>query len=207
MTQPYTVEQFDAVSGTVSRRTITPLPEPTRLKPAAPIEQTELLNMIEELRQEMGENQERFDNKDSIDAERTAKRHELNARIIELIQQTNELKAELDSLNREGSVRQQFIEFAKKAESRIQAIATGAYNFLLNKFSQERHEANYAELTDLLKEDVRFKVDRSGIKFLTQPSFATLHRVPADKVVNAQVEAVLEKVYTATEKLEAAVEK
>ena len=163
--------------------------------------------MIVELRQEMANQQERFDNKDSIDKERADKRLELSAKIGELTRQLNAAQVELDQLNRIGSVRDEFIAFAKQAEQRLVSIATGVYNFLLEKISQARHEASYKELTPLLSEDVRFKADRSGIRGLTQANFARLHATPADQIFNATIEATLEKVYTATEKLEGALEK
>jgi hypothetical protein len=78
---------------------------------------------------------------------------------------------------------------------------------LLEKIANDRHEARFAELTPLLKEDVRFKVDRSGIRGLTQASFARLHATPKDQISNARVEATLEKVYTSIEKLEKLLEK
>jgi ABC-type uncharacterized transport system ATPase component len=104
-------------------------------------------------------------------------------------------------------VRDEFIAFAKRADQRIVSIATGVYNFLLEKISQDRHEASYKELTPLLEENVTFRVDRSGVRGLTQANFARLHATPADKILNAMVEASLNKVYDATEKLEKALEK
>ena len=163
--------------------------------------------MIESLRSEMSEQQSRFDNKDSIDKERTDKRQKLSSKVAELTQQLNAAQAELEQLNRSGSVREEFIGFAKQAEQRIVSIATGVYNFLLEKISQDRHEARYKELTPLLSESVRFKVDRSGVRTFTQPSFARLHAAPKEQITNARINATLEKVYTATEKLEGALEK
>ena len=58
-----------------------------------------------------------------------------------------------------------------------------------------------------MKEDVAFKVDRSGVRGLNQASFARLHATPADKILNAMVEASLNKVYDATERLEKVLEK
>jgi DNA-binding transcriptional MocR family regulator len=83
-------------------------------------------------------------------------------------------------------VRDEFIEFAKRAEQRITQIATASYGHLLEKFSQDRHEAPFAELTDLLKEEIRFKVDRSGVRTFTQPSFARLHAAPRESITKAQ---------------------
>jgi hypothetical protein len=163
--------------------------------------------MIESLRSEMSEQQSRFDNKDAIDKERTDKRQELSAKVSELTQQLNAAQAELEQLNRAGSVRDEFIAFAKQAEQRVVSIATGVYGFLLDHFSLQRHEAAFSELTPLLKEDVRFKVDRCGIRSLTQPSFTRLHVTPADRILNAIVEASLNKVYDATERLEKLLEK
>jgi hypothetical protein len=163
--------------------------------------------MLDSLRDEMATEQARFDNKDAIDKERTTKRAELSAKISELIQQTNAAQSELDKLTRAGSVRDEFIEFAKRAEQRITQIATATYGHLLEKFSQDRHEAPFSELTDLLKEEIRFKVDRSGVRTFTQPSFARLHAAPKEHITNARINATLEKVYTATEKLEGALEK
>ena len=203
----YIVEQFDATNNTTVTRTITPLPTPQRIQAAKPITKSELTDMIAELRDEMATQQERFDNKDAIDKERTDKRQELSAKVAELTQQLRETQSKLDQLNASGSVRDGFIAFAKSAEGRIAAIATGTYNFLLEKISQEKHEAPYKELTPLLAESVRFAVDRLGIRFLIQGGFAALHRTPADKITNARIEATLEKVYTATEKLEAALSK
>lgn len=110
-------------------------------------------------------------------------------------------------MDREGTIREQFISFAREAEGRITAIANGVYKFLLEKISQERHDSGYKSLPPLLAEDVRFRVDKTGIRFFTQPSFASLHRAPPEQITNARIESTLEKVYTATEKLEAALEK
>jgi hypothetical protein len=208
MTQEaYTIEQFDATNNKTTRRTITPLPTPTRLQPPKPITKAELAEMIAELRDEMATEQERFDNKDAIDKERTDKRVALPEKINELTRQLNEAKAEFDKLTSEGSVRDGFIEFAKRAELRITQIATGVYGFLLEKLSQDRHETPFAELTDLLKEEIRFKVDRSGVRTFTQPSFARLHAAPRENITKARIEATLEKVYSATEKIEEALNK
>ena len=160
--------------------------------------------MIESLRQEMSEQQERFDHKDELDAERNQKRAALSSRIGELTLQLREAQGELDHLDREGTIREQFISFARQAEGRITAIANGVYKFLLEKLSQERHDSDYKSLPPLLSEDVRFRVDKLGTRFLTQPSFASLHRTPTAQITNARIEATLEKVYTATEKLEGA---
>jgi hypothetical protein len=203
----YVVETHDSTNNTVERRVITPLPTPQRIQPAKPLAKGDIVEMLKELRDEMATEQERFNNKDAIDKERTTKRAELSAKIIELIQQTNAAQAELDKLTRAGSVRDEFIEFAKRAEQRITQIATATYGHLLEKFSQDRHEAPFAELTALLKEEIRFKVDRSGVRTFTQPSFARLHAAPKESITNARIEATLEKVYTATEKLEGALEK
>jgi hypothetical protein len=110
-------------------------------------------------------------------------------------------------LNRAGSTCDGFIEFAKRAEGQIAAIATGAYGFFLDKIALDKHEASYAELTPLLKESVRFAVDRLGIRFFTQGNFASLNRAPAEQITNARIEATLEKVYAATEKIEGALAK
>jgi hypothetical protein len=200
--ESYIVEQFDATNNKTVRRTIQPLPTPQRLQPPAPIEKAELTEMIESLRQEMSEQQSRFDNRAQLDAERTGRKNELHAKISELYTQLNTAQAELDQLKSQGTVRDGFIRFVKGAESRITGIATGVYNYLLEKFSKERHEVGYAELTALLKEDVRFRADRCGICFLTQGMFASLRDAPAEHISDARVEAVLNKVYTATEKLE-----
>ena len=110
-------------------------------------------------------------------------------------------------MNKVGTVRQEFIEFAKRAEQRIVSIATGVYNFILERIAHDRQEAEFSELTALLKEDVRFKVDRCGIRSLAQPSFARLHATAPDKILNATIIQTLEKVYDATEKLEKNLEK
>ena len=197
----YVIEEFNASTGETRTRQITPLPQPTRFQ-AKQITKDELNAMIVELRQEMATQQDRFDHKDSIDKANTDKRQELYNTISELSQQLNAAKGELDQLNRVGSVRDGYIEFAKRAEQRITSISTGVYNFLLEKISNDRHEASYKELTPLLKEDVAFKVDRSGVRGLTQASFARLHAAPKEQISNARIEATLEKVYTATETLE-----
>jgi hypothetical protein len=207
MTETYQVEEFNATTGETKRRTVEALPTPQRLQPPAPIEKTELTEMIESLRQEMGEQQSRFDNRAQLHAERTARKNELHSKISELYTQLNAAQAELDQLKSEGTVRDRFIRFAKDAESRITGIATGVYNYLLEKISQDKHEASYKELTPLLKEEVTFKVDRSGIRFLTQGMFASLRDAAAEHISDARVEAVLNKVYTATEKWEGALEK
>ena len=98
--------------------------------------------MLDELRDEMATQQERFDNKDSVDKKRSDKRLELSTKIGELTQQLRSAEAELDQLNRVGSVRDEFIAFAKRAEQRIVSRATGVHNFLLEKISQDRHEAS-----------------------------------------------------------------
>ena len=202
MTQDtYQIESFDATNSKTVTRTITPLPTPQRLQPAAPIEKAKLTEMIESLRQEMSDQQTRFDQRAQLDAESTARKNELHAKITELYAQLNAAQAEFNQLKSEGTVRDGFIRFAKDAESRITGIATGVYNYLLEKISQDKHEASYKELTPLLKEEVIFKANRSGIRFLAQGNFATLHTATADKISNARIEATLEKVYTATEKL------
>jgi hypothetical protein len=205
--EAYQIETWDATNNKTTRRTIQPLPQPTRLQHPAPIEKAELTEMIDSLRNEMGEQQSRFDHKDELDAERNQKRAALSSRIGELTLQLREAQGELDQLNREGSIRQQFIAFAQQAEGRITAIANGVYKYLLEKISQERHDSDYKSLPPLLSEDVRFRVDKLGTRFLTQPSFASLHRTPTEQITNARIEATLEKVYTATEKLEGALEK
>jgi hypothetical protein len=203
----YQVETFNATTGQTTSRTITPLPTPQRIQPAPVITKGELTELIDSLRNEMSEQQTRFDNRAQIDAERTARKNELHLKIIDLNTQLNATQTELDQLKRVGTVRQEFIQFSKNLESRVTSIANGVYNFLLEKISLERHEATYKELTPLLKEDVRFRVDRCGIRFLTQGSFATLHRAPADKISDARITQTLEKVYDASEKLEKALQK
>ncbi len=198
----YEIVTHDATNDRTVTRIITPLPTPQRIQAQPVISKAELSDMIESLRSEMSEQQSRFDQKDSIDQERSTKRLELSSQIAELTRQLSAAQGELDSLNRLGSVRDGFIAFAKQAEGRITAIATGVYNFLLEKISQDKHEASYRELTPLLKEEVKFKVDRSGVRGLTQASFSRLHEAPKDQISNARVEATLEKVYTATETLE-----
>jgi hypothetical protein len=203
----YEIVTHDATNNKTVRRIITPLPTPQRIQPAKPITKDELTEMIESLRSEMSDQQDRFDHKDELDKERTEKRQELYNTISELSQRLHAAKGELDQLNRVGSVRDEFIAFAARAEQRITSIATGVYNFLLEKISNDRHEASYKELTPLLKEDVAFKVDRSGVRGLTQASFARLHAAPKEQISNARIEATLEKVYTATETLEKVLEK
>jgi DNA repair exonuclease SbcCD ATPase subunit len=207
MTRAYQVETFDATNNKTTRRKITPLPTPTRLQPPKPITKPELIEMIDALRDDVATEQKRFDNKDAMDNANAAKRQELFATIADLTQQLNAAQAELDQLERAGSVRDGFIEFAQRAEQRITQIATGVYGYLLEKFSQDRHEAPFAELTPLLKEDVRFKVDRSGVRTFTLPGFARFHAVPKDQITNARIESTLEKVYSATQKLEAVSDK
>src|SRR5260370_6675300 len=125
--EAYVVEQFDSTNNKTSRRTIQPLAPVQRLQPAKPITKDELTEMIESLRSEMSEQQSRFDQKDSIDQERSTKRLELSSQIAELTRQLSAAQGELDSLNRLGSVRDGFIAFAKQAEGRITAIAMGSY--------------------------------------------------------------------------------
>jgi hypothetical protein len=163
--------------------------------------------MIESLRQEMAEEQDRFDRKDELDKERNDKRQELCAKISELTIQLRDARSTLDDLNRAGSTRDGWIAFAKRAEGQITAIATGAYGYLLEKISQDKHEAGYKELTPLLAESVRFAVDRLGIKFFTSSNFVSLNRAPAEQINNARIEATLEKIYAATEKIEGALQK
>jgi hypothetical protein len=82
MTQEaYQIETFDASNNKIERRTITPLPVAVRIQPPTPITKPELLEMIESLRQEMANQQDRFDQKDELDKERTEKRQELSARL------------------------------------------------------------------------------------------------------------------------------
>ena len=201
------VETHDSTNNTVERRVITPLATPARIQPPKPLEKGEIVEMLDALRDEIATEQEKFERKDELDAAAANKRGQLIAKVSELTSQLNAAKSELDQLNREGSVRDGWIEFAKRAEQRITQIATGAYGHLLEKFSQDRHEAPFSELTDLLKEEIRFKVDRSGVRTFTQPSFARLHAAPKESIPNARIEATLEKVYTATEKLEGALVK
>ena len=203
----YVVETHDSTNNTVERRVITPLATPQRLQPPKPLAKGDIVEMLNELRDEMATEQEKFDRKDELDASAANKRGQLIAKVNELTAQLNAAKAELDQLNREGSVRDGWIEFAKRAELRITQIATATYGHLLEKFSKDRHEAPFAELTDLLKEEIRFKVDRSGVRTFTQPSFSRLHAAPKESITNARIEATLEKVYTATEKLEGALVK
>jgi hypothetical protein len=203
----YVVETHDSTNNTVERRVITPLPTPQRIQPAKPLAKGDIVEMLKELRDEMATEQEKFDRRDELDASAANKRGQLIAKVNELTAQLNAAKSELDQLNREGSVRDGWIEFAKRAEQRITQIATATYGHLLEKFSQDRHEAPFSELTELLKEEIRFKADRSGVRTFTQPSFARLHAAPKDSVTNARVEVSLEKVFTATEKLEHILEK
>jgi hypothetical protein len=205
--EKYIITQHDVTNDTVTHREITPLPTPQRIQPAKTLTKPELIEMIDALRDEMATEQKRFDNKDAIDKANTDKRQKLYATIADLTEKLNAAKSELDQLNRTGSVRDGFIEFAQRAEQRITQIATGIYGYLLEKFSQERHEAPFAELTQLLKEDVRFKADRSGVRTYTLPGYARFHAVPKDQITNARIEATLEKVYSATEKLETVLEK
>jgi hypothetical protein len=203
----YEIVTFDATNNKTTHRTITPLPQPERIRPAQPLSKNDLIEMLDALRDDLATEQEKFDRKDEPDAAAANKRGQLIAKVNELTAQLNAAKSELDQLNREGSVRDGWIEFAKRAEQRITQIATGAYGHLLEKFSQDRHEAPFSELTELLKEEIRFKVDRSGVRTFTQPSFARLHAAQKESITNARIEATLEKVYTATEKLEGALEK
>jgi hypothetical protein len=202
----YVVEEFNASTGETRTRQITPLPQPTRFQ-AEQITKDELNAMIAELRDEMATEQEQFNRKDEIDKANADKRQQLYNTISDLSQQLNAAQAELKQLNQAGSVRDEFIAFAARAEQRITSIATGIYGYLLEKFSQDRHEAPFAELTQLLKEDVRFKADRSGVRTYTLPGYARFHAVPKDQITNARIEATLEKVYSATEKLEAVLDK
>src|SRR4029077_5943974 len=169
--EKYVVETHDSTNNTVERRVITPFPPPQRIQPAKPLAKGDIVEMLNELRDEMAAEQEKFDRKDELDAAAANKRGQLIAKVSELTSQLNAAKSELDQLNREGSVRDGWIEFAKRAELRITQIATATYGHLLEKFSKDRHEAPFAELTDLLKEEIRFKVDRSGVRTFTQPSF------------------------------------
>jgi hypothetical protein len=203
----YELVRQDITNNTVERRVITPLPTPQRIQPAKPLAKGDIVEMLNELRDEMATEQEKFDRKDEIDKERTDKRGQLIAKVNELTAQLNAAKAELDQLNREGSVRDGWIEFAKRAELRITQIATATYGHLLEKFSQDRHEAPFSELTELLKEEIRFKADRSGVRTFTHPSFARLHAAPRESITNARIEATLKKVFTAAEKLEHILEK
>ena len=203
----YEIVMFDATNNKTTHWTITPLPAPRRFQPPKPLAKGEIVEMLDALRDEMATEQERFNNKDAIDKANADKRQELYNTISELSQQLNAAKGELDQLNRVGSVHDGYIEFAKRAEQRITQIATGAYGHLLERFSQDRHEAPFAELTELLKEEIRFKVDRSGVRTFTQPSFARLHATPKESVTNARVAAVMEKVSTAADRIEGALEK
>ena len=203
----YEIVTFDATNNKTTHRTITPLPQPERIRPAQPLSKNDLIEMLDALRDDLATEQEKFDRKDELDAAAANKRGQLIAKVNELTAQLNAAKSELDDLNRAGSTRDGFIAFAKRAEQRITAIATGTYNFLLEKISQERHDSDYKSLPPLLSEDVRFRVDKLGTRFLTQPSFASLHRTPTEQITNARIEATLEKVYTATEKLEKALQK
>lgn len=201
------IDRLNLETGETSSRVVQLTATPQRIQPAKPITKSELSDMIVELREAMATQQERFDNKDAIDKESGEKRLELSTKIGELTRQLNAAQGELDQLNRSGSVRDEFIEFAKRAEQRIVSIATGVYNFLLEKISQEKHEASYKELTPLLSEDVRFKVDRSGIRGLTQANFARLRAAPKDQISNERINASLDRVFDATEKLETVLEK
>jgi hypothetical protein len=94
----YVVETHDSTNNAVERRVITPLTNPQRLQPPAPIEKGELTEMIESLRQQMSEQQERFDNKDKLDAERNQKRAALSSRIGELTLQLREAQGRARSV-------------------------------------------------------------------------------------------------------------
>jgi hypothetical protein len=63
----YVVESFDATNNRTERRTITPLPTPQRIQPAKPLSKEELIEMLDELRDEMATEQKKFDRKDAID--------------------------------------------------------------------------------------------------------------------------------------------
>ena len=203
----YEIVTFDANTGETTHRTITPLPTPQRLQQSKTLSKPEIVDMIDSLRDEMALEQEKFDRKDEIDGAAAMKRGKLIAKVNELTAQLNAAKSELDQLNREGSVRDGWIAFAKQAELRITQIATATYGHLLERFSHEQHEAPFAELTELLKEAIRFKVDRSGIRTFTQPNFARLYAAPKESITNARIEATLEKVFAATEKLETVLDK
>ena len=208
MTQDtYQIESFDATNNKVVTRTITPLPTPQRLQPPKPIAKAELTEMIENLRQEMSDQQRRFDNRDSIDKERTTRKNELSAKVAELTAQLRVAESELEDLNRKGSVRDEFIAFVKQFELRITQIATDVFNWFLDKTSQEKYEANHRDLPPLMKEEVTFKANRLGIRGLTDGNFARLHRTPKEGIFNANLEAAMERVYSATEKLEGALSK
>ena len=146
----YVVETHDSTNNTVERRVITPLATPQRLQPPKPLAKGDIVEMLNELRDEMATEQEKFDRKDELDAAAANKRGQLIAKVNELTAQLNAAKSELDDLNRAGSTRDGFIAFAKRAEQRITAIATGTYNFLLEKISQERHDSDYKSLPPLL---------------------------------------------------------
>ena len=172
-----------------------------------PAEKQELLAMIESLRADMSTARESFDRKDELDAERNAKRSELATKVAELTQQLHTAQTELDELNNQGSIRDQFIKSASSFEQRASTIASGVYNWALDFFSQQRYDSNHRELTPSLKEEILFRVNKLGLKPLTQGSFARLHKHRKEQITNEVITATMERVYDATEKLEGVLNK
>ena len=182
MTQtPYQVESFDIVTG----KTVT------------------LLHDIEDLRTSMAEAQSDFDRKDELDAAAAQKRQELSARVAELTQLLRSTQSELDQLNAQGSTRDQFIAFASSFEQRISALASGVFNYVLDRLSQERFDSDCRSLTPNLQEEILFRNGKLNIKRLTQGSFARLHKHKKEQITNELVDSVMERVYSASEALEA----
>jgi hypothetical protein len=160
------------------------------------------LEEIEELRSKMAVAQSRFDNKDPLDAERTSQKSDLAAKIAELTQKLRSAQTELDDLNSKGSIRDEFIAEAGSFEQNIVGLASGVFNYVLDRLSQEKYEANHRELPPLMKEEILFRADRLGIKRLANGAFARLSKHRKEQITNEVVNAAMERVFDATETLE-----
>jgi hypothetical protein len=146
--------------------------------------------------------QEAVDNSQEINNDRTARKAQLANQIAELTAKLAEVNAELAEVESKGSARQEFIASVVNFESRAVALGNGLHNHLLEKISQERHEAPFRELPDTLKEGVRFAVSRKGIKSITLPTFARLHKYRRDQINDALLEQTMGRVYDANLKIE-----
>lgn len=189
------------------RPTFTPRPVPQRIQPSGPLEKTELSSMIEELRSDMAEAQSLFDRKDELDAAAAIRRQELSATIEELTQRLNEARVSLDHLNAQGSTRDQFIASAITFETRISPIASGVFNYVLDRLAQEKYESPFRDLTPLLQEEILFRAGKLGVKRLAQGSWPTLHKQRRENLLNDTVNASMERTFDATITLEKALEK
>jgi hypothetical protein len=200
----------EEVTEALATQSIEPRPAtqaPTPARTPSVLTSGELVTMIEDLRDQMNAAQERFDNKDAIDAETNKRKGELASLIADLSAKLDEARTEMRELEEDGSVRDGFIKSASKFEQEVNAIATGVWGHLSERISREKYDgSSYRELPSSLKDVVLFKLGKLGIKAFTLPSFQRLHSRPKEAISNALLEQSMERVHNAMVKLEEVLE-